>query len=65
MRDLHQQQFDKPDDEMTTDDWQMFAEDTEQMYQQALKEWDEYAHEHPEITHEQWMAVVLNERKEG
>lgn len=62
MRDSHR--FDMPDDEMTTDDWEAFAEETEQMYQQALEAWDEFTHEHPEITREQWMQAVLSERAE-
>ena len=57
-------QFEKPDDEMTVEDWEAFSDETEQMYQEALKAWDEYAQDHPEITREQWMQAVLRERAE-
>jgi len=59
-----QRTFDKPDAEMTPDDWDALSEEAERMYQEALKAWDEFAQEHPEITREQWMGAVLKERVE-
>ena len=59
-----QRSFDKPDAEMAPDDWNALSEEAERMYQQALQAWDEFAQEHPEITHEQWMGIVLKERAE-